>query len=157
MWTVLAEGSPDEFEQNLVYTDDLPKGTRLRLEIDTTLPIAPLLDLWGMEWVAQKMLGDADVIVEDVHSAGWNKAVIDMRAEGAWPVIIAVAIIAVIVLGGIGWIVYNLRLTAEIAGPAGTTLMIAGAVFALGLLGYAIYKTQVIERIPKPKKLEVKA
>jgi len=155
MWTVIAEGNPDEFEQNVSYTDDLPMGTRLRLEIDTTMPIAPLLDLWGAEWVAQKMLGDADVEVKDVHSAGWNKVIVDMEAEGAWPVIIAVAIIAIIVLGGIGWIVYNLRLMAEIAGPAGTTLLIVAGVAVLGLLGYAAYKTQAIERIPKLKGVRI--
>lgn len=156
-WTVLAEGNPDEFVQQVSPIDDLPTGTRIRLEIQTGLPVAPIFDLWGMEWVVQKMYGDAEVIVEDVRSDGWYKAIIDMRVAGTPVALIIVAIAAVLVTAGVVAIVVNLRLMAEIAGPIGTTLLIAGGVLVLGLLAYAAYKTQVIERIPKPKKLGVKA
>ena len=127
----------------------------LRLRIDTTIPIAPVVELWGMDCVFQRMLGSG-VVVTDVYAAKWNEVVIDMTVAGTPIIPIIIAIAVVLTTGGIAWIVHNLRLMAEIAGPAGTTLMIVGGVLAAGLLGYAIYKTQVIERIPKPKKLEAK-
>ena len=155
MWTVLAEGSPDEFEQQVPPIDELEAGTKLRLRIYTTIPIAPIVELWGADWVFQQMLGSG-VIVTDVYAPKWNEVVIDMTVTGTPIIPIIIAIAVVLSVGGIAWIVHNLRLMAEIAGPAGTTLLIAGGILALALLGYAVYKTEVLGKIPKPKLKEAK-
>jgi hypothetical protein len=138
-WVTLAEGTPDEFEQSVPPIDELPPGTKLKLYIDTTVPIAPILDLWGAEWVVQHMAGEG-VIVTDVHSTGWNQAVVEGRVAGHPAVIIILAILAVLAIGGIAYVVHQMKLIADIAGPVGTNLLIIGGVVVAGLLGYAAYR-----------------
>lgn len=143
MWQLLASGSPDEFETATPTISDLPSGTPIRLEITTTLPIAPIFDLWGMEWVVEKMWGDAHVEIKDVHSVGWNKAVV-YGAVGSSPgapvALIIIAISVVLAIAGIAWIVRELRLLADVAGPVAVSAMVIAGIAVVGFLGYAIYK-----------------
>jgi len=138
MWQLLASGSPDEFETASPTISELPAGTPIRLEIQTTLPIAPVFDLWGMEWVVDKMWSSG-VDVTEVHSAGWNKAVVYGTAYS--PVVpIIIAICVVLAIGGIAWIVHELRLFADVAGPITVSVLAIAGIAVAGFLGYAIYK-----------------
>ena len=139
MWQLLASGSPDEFETAAPTISDLPGGTPIRLEIETTLPIAPIFDLWGMDWVVDKMWGDAHVEITDVHSVGWNKVVVYGTVYSPVALII-IAILVVLAIGGVAWIVRELRLLADVVGPVAVNLMLIAGIAVVGFLGYAIYK-----------------
>ncbi len=141
-WVTLAEGNAEEFEQTIPPIDQLEPGTKLRLIIDTTLPIAPVVELWGMDWVIQQMLGSG-VSITDVYATAWDQAVIEMKVAGSPVVAIIIGIIVVLSIAGIAYIVHHLKLMAEIAGPVGTNLLIFGGVC---LLGYAVYKYKAKQR-----------
>ena len=146
MWQLLASGSPDQFKAATPTISDLPAGTPIRLEIETTLPIAPIFDLWGMEWVVEKMWSSG-VDVTDIKSVGWNKAIVYGTAYS--PVVpIIIAICVVLAIGGIAWIVHELRLFADVAGPVTVSLMVIAGIAVLGFLGYAIYESQRKVRAP---------
>lgn len=115
MWQTVAEGtSLEEFRQSQPPVDELPKGTKLRLEIETPwwAPIAPLADLFGAEWVADTLLDQGGAIITDVEGVGWHKVVVHMEADPAWliPLIIAIAGI----VGGIALIITVIKLEADI-------------------------------------------
>lgn len=141
-WQVLAEGSYEEFIEATPTISELPPGTRLRLEIDTSpWPVAPLADLWGMEWVFDKMLGETGAQITNVDGVGWTNINIYMTTHT--PVIpILIGIGVVLSIGGLAYIVHQIRLLADIAGPIGTNLMIAAGIAVSGLLVYAIYTRQ---------------
>lgn len=109
-WRTLAQGNTlEEFQGSSPPVSELPKGTKLRLTLEMPwyAPIAPLADLWGAEWVAQRMLEEG-VIVEDVEGIGLNTIVVHMRA--ASPVVpIIWAIVAIIGLITIAIIVIKLE------------------------------------------------
>jgi len=146
MWQLLASGSPDEFKEATPTISDLPSGTPIRLEIKTTLPIAPVFDLWGMEWVIEKMWSSG-VDITEVHSVGWNKAIVYGTVYS--PVVpIIIAICVVLAIGGIAWIVHELRLFADVVGPTTVNIMVIAGIAVVGFLGYAIYESQRKVRAP---------
>jgi hypothetical protein len=114
-WNLIAEGqSPSEFKSNAPAID-LPPGTKMKLELTTAVPIAPLADLWGAEWVFKRLL-DAEAEIVDVEGVGWNKIVVHMRARGAWIPIVIAAIVAICAY--FGWQMFKeLKLFAQAAGP----------------------------------------
>ncbi len=143
-WTLIAEGSPEEFENSTPSISNVPSGTKLRLEMKSDYPIAPLFDLWGMEWVVGYMIDHAGAEITDVEGIGWYKIVVHMTTNS--PVVpIILAICTVLSIAGLAYLVHELRLWADIAGPVGATFMAIAAVAALGFLGYAIYTHQIKE------------
>mgnify|MGYP001579817452 CR=1 FL=1 len=138
-WQLIAEGTPDGFENSVPSVSDVPSGTRLRLEITTTLPIAPLFDLWGAEWVVDYMIDQGEADIVDVEGIGWNKIVVHMIAH-SHVILIIIAICAVLAIAGIAYIVHELRLFADIAGPAIMTFIVIAGVAVAALLGYSIYR-----------------
>lgn len=144
-WTLIAEGSPEEFGNSTPSISDVPSGTKLRLEMDSNYPIAPLFDLWGMEWVVGYIIDHSGAVITDVEGIGWYKIVVHMTTNS--PVVpIILAICTVLSIAGLAYMVHELKLWADIAGPVGATFMAVVAVVALGFLGYTIYqrKTEVI-------------
>ena len=138
MWQLLASGTPEQFEEATPTIPDLPSGTPIRLEIETTLPIAPIFDLWGMDWVVEKMWSSG-VQVEDIKVVGWNKAVVYGTAYSpVVPIIIAISV--VLAIAGIAWIVRELRLFADVAGPVTVGVIAIAGIAVAAFLGYAIYK-----------------
>lgn len=138
MWQLIAQGSPDEFKTAAPTISDLPSGTPVRLEITTTIPIAPILDLWGMDWVVEKMW-NSGVDVTDVKSVGWNKAILYGTVYSpVAPIIIAICVVLAIL--GIAYIVHELRLFADVAGPVTLGIMAIAGIAVLGFLGYSIYQ-----------------
>ena len=138
-WQLIAEGTPDEFENSVPSVSDVPSGTRLRLEITTTLPIAPLFDLWGAEWVVDYMIDQGDADIVDVEGVGWNKIIVHMITHSlVAPIIIAIC--AVLAIAGIAYIIHELRLFADIAGPIAMIFIVIAGVAAATLLGYSIYR-----------------
>lgn len=139
-WEVLAQGSFEEF-QAYEPQINLPKGTKMRLEIDTSpWPVAPLANLWGAEWVAQKLLDDSGAEVKDVYGQGWTKVIVDMEADPVWVPFVIIAIASILVIAGLAYLIKEIRLLAEKVTPVvlGTTVVIVAGIAALGFLAYAI-------------------
>lgn len=115
-WKIAAKGnSLDEFEDSLNITN-ITHGSEMRLEIDTyPWPVAPLADLWGMEWVAQRMIGSG-AIVEDVEGIGWNKIVVHMTAQSN-PILIIAAIVAICL--SLGYLISKITLLVKDEGIPG--------------------------------------
>ena len=146
MWQVIAQGTPAQFEAATPTVPDLPSGTPVLLEIETTVPVAPLFDLWGMDWVAEQMWASG-VDVTEVHSVGWNKVVIYGTVYSpVVPIIIAIAV--VLAIGGVWFIVRELRLLANVVGPVTVNLMAIAGIAVAAFLGYAIYTSQRKVRAP---------
>ncbi|MBW2559616.1 MAG: hypothetical protein JRE40_02050 [Deltaproteobacteria bacterium] len=130
-WTLLASGESAEELQASAPDIDLPAGTKMRLEIITKIPVAPLADLWGAEWVIDRMLDQGEAEIVDVEGIGWNKIVVHMVARGAWVPIIIGVIVAICAYFGWQWF-KEIRLFAEKIGP------VAWAIIALIAAGMAI-------------------
>lgn len=114
LWTTLAEGSSlDEFQASLPSVSELPKDTRIRLAIETPwyAPVAPLADLFGAEWVAQRLLAEGGAIVTDVEGVGWHKIVVHMKSDPVQVVLLIFAIAAL--LFGAGFLIASIKLDAE--------------------------------------------
>jgi len=88
----------------------------MRLELTTTVPIAPLFDLWGAEWVTAKMLNEGGAHITDVEGVGWNKVIVHMEANAVWVPIIIGVIIALCIYFGIS-LFREMKLFAEAVGP----------------------------------------
>lgn len=145
-WKVIAEGTPEEFGNSIPAMTSVPSGTKLRLEMETKLPIAPLFNLWGAEWVIQYMIDTSGAEIVEVESTGWNKIVVHMIAHS--PVIpIIYGIIVVLSIAGLAYIMRELRLLAEIAGPVASSVLIFAVVAAAGFFGYSVFKSGVLDRI----------
>lgn len=140
-WITLAEGaSVEEFQASKPPVSELSSGTRMQLIIDTPwwLPIAPLADLFGAEWVAQRLLNEADAVLTDVEGQGWHRIVVHMKvASPGWPAVIIGVIAVLLFTAGLAYIVNQIRLIAEAAGPTGISLFLLvvlglGAIYLLG-------------------------
>lgn len=115
-WTLLAAGSLEEFQAAIPPVNQLPKGTRMRLELTTSLPIAPLFDLWGAEWVVSKMLNEGGAYIVDVEGIGWYTIVVHMVADPVWVWVVIGVIVAI--CSYFGWLLFReLRLFAEAVAP----------------------------------------
>lgn len=145
-WVTLAQGaSVEEFQASKPPVSELSSGTRMQLIIDTPwwAPIAPLADLFGAEWVAQRLLNEADTVITDVEGQGWHRIVVHMKvASPGWPAVIIGVIAVLLFTAGLAYIVHQIRLVAEIAGPAGISL------FLLIAIGIGIY---IVTRRPAKK------
>ena len=152
-WITLARGaSVEEFQASKPPVSELPTGTRMQLIIDTPwwAPIAPLADLFGAEWVAQRLLTEADTRIIDVEGQGWHRIVVHMKvASPGWPLVIIGVIAMLLVLGGVAWMIHEIRLIADIAGPLGVSL------FLLIALGIGIYLVATRRPAKKPEKVGV--
>lgn len=139
-WEVIAEGSPDTFDSTGVI-DDLPHGTRFRIEIDTFPGLAYVADIWGAEWVAARFLGEAQII--DVYSDGWDKVVVEAVANSPLAVVTLIYIILGIVATGlISWAIYNMRVWAEVGDGFDVGQIVKwGAIGILGVLAFKAFKT----------------
>ena len=142
MWQLLSGGTPEEFEAG-APSIELPHGTKMRLEMTTSVPIAPLFDLWGMEWVASKMLNEGGAHIVDVEGVGWNKVVVHMEANAVWVPIVIGCIIAICIYFGIQ-LFTEMRLFAETVSPVMWGVMAAiGAAITIPLVMSLIKKKKV--------------
>lgn len=133
MWQLLSTGTLDEFQEGAPNIE-LAHGTKIRLEMITTGPFAPLFDMWGMEWVASKMLNEGGAHIVDVEGVGWNKVVVHMEANAVWVPIIIGVIVAVCIY--FGWLLFKeLRLFAEAVSPVmWGVIAVVGAAIAIPLI-----------------------
>jgi len=139
-WTTIMQGnSLEEFKTCTPTIADLPKGTKLQLTINTTIPVAPIANVLGAEWLAEQLLGN-DCRVIDVRSEGWYKVIVDMEALGLHPVIIGMLIAAA--LFAFGFAIAYVVLEGEVPAPLG---WIKWAAIGLVVIAALVY-------LPKPKK-----
>jgi len=144
MWQLLSSGTLDEFEAGAPATW-LEHGTKMRLEMKTSIPIAPLFDMLGMEWVTSKMINEGGAHITDVEGVGWNKVVVHMEANAVWVPIIIGVIVAICIY--FGWQLFTeLKLFAEAIGP------VAWGIIAC--IAAAIAIPVIMSLVRKPKKKE---
>jgi len=140
MWTVIAQGSLEEFQAAQPEIGELPKGTKLKLEIDTSpWPVAPLADLWGAEWVAERVLNEAGAEIVDVEGVSWTKIIVWMKADPAWVMPLIYTIAAILVTAGLAYIVHEIKLSFEKA-PLGMSLLSIAAIASGAFLIYALVR-----------------
>jgi len=140
MWQTLAQGSLEEFQAAQPEIAELPKGTRIKLEIDTSpWPVAPLADLWGAEWVAERVFNETGAEIVDVEGVGWNRIIVWMRGSPVPVMPLIYVLAAIIIIAGLAYIVHEVRLSFEKA-PVGMSLLAVAAVASGGLLLYALVK-----------------
>ena len=121
----------DEFKNSLTM-DEVPHGTKMKLEINTSpWPIAGLADLWGAEWVADQML-DNGARIDDVRSDGNYKIIVDMTAQS----VLVWVILGIISVIGISILIREIRLLVDIDGlpPSTTDIMKWVAIGSVGLV-----------------------
>ena len=141
-WVRLAEGkSLEEFQASRPPYEELRHGTRMLLTIESPwwAPIGPLGDLFGAEWVADKLLAEGGAHVRDVEGKGWHKIVVHMEADPAWVIPLIWAIAALI--GAIAFLIAFIKLDADIVGE----------VFKWGAIALAALAAIVIVGAVKPK------
>jgi hypothetical protein len=111
-WVTICEANSwDGFKQALQAAGGyVPSGKRVKLEITSTLPIAPLFDLMGAEFIANLTYDLSQVGAEllDVYGDGWFKIVIMMRsvylppqATQVFPAIAPLTALAIGALAGV--------------------------------------------------------
>jgi len=145
-WVTIMEGnSLEEFSEATPIVEDLPAGTRFRIVIDTHLPVAPIANILGAEWLAQQLL-DYEARVIDVYSVGWYQVVIEMEALGVPPLVIAAIIIAAIF--AVGYLISAIRMDAQLPGPIANlaTIVKWAAIGAIGVLGIKLASDYMRER-----------
>jgi len=143
VWTTIMQGnSLEEFKHCTPTIADLPRGTPIRLTINTTVPVAPIANVLGAEWLAEQLLANECKVI-DVRSVGWYKVVVDAEALGVAPVIIAAIIVAAIF--AFGFLIYAIKMEAGIVPSLDWVKWVAIGLVAIAVLVY----------LPKPKKREV--
>jgi len=113
-WELVAEGSPDTFQSTGVI-GELPHGTRIRLEMDTLPGLAYLADIWGAEWVIQKFIVEG-VTVTNAYSNGWDLVVVEGYVNSPTVATIVAIVLVVLAIGGIAYIIHEMRLWAALPG-----------------------------------------
>lgn len=133
MWQLLSSGTPEEFEAGAPNIE-LPHGTKMRLEMLTSAPIAPLFDLWGAEWVVAKLINEGGAHILDVEGVGWNKVVVHMEANAVWVPIVIGVIVAICIYFGIQ-LFTEMRLFVESISPVTWGIIaVIGAAIAIPLI-----------------------
>lgn len=140
-WVVLAQGDPDQFQATVPDIDTLPSGTPVKLEINTyPFPIAPVADLWGMEWVTERLFTSGMDITE-VRSDGWYNVKVDGITHSHVTLII-LAIAAVLITAGVWGIVHEIKLSANLpnGGPFENiaTIVKYAAIGGIGILALVL-------------------
>jgi len=113
-WELVAEGTPDTF-QSTGAIEELPHGTHIRLELDTLPGLAYLANIWGAEWVIEKFIVEG-VTVTNAYSNGWDLVVVEGYVNSPTVATIAAIVLVVIAIGGIAYIIHEMRLWASIPG-----------------------------------------
>ncbi len=117
-WVTLAEGdSLKEFQACQPAYSELRHGTKMLLTIESPwwAPIGPLADLFGAEWVADRLLNEGGAHVRDVEGKGWHKVVVHMEADPAWVIPLIWAIAALI--SSIAFLIAFIKLEGDIIPP----------------------------------------
>ncbi|GAI33135.1 unnamed protein product [marine sediment metagenome] len=148
-WELVAEGTPDTF-QSTGAIDDLPHGTRIKLEVDTLWGLAYLANIWGAEWVIQQFIA-ADITITDSYSVGPDRVIVEGYVSSPVAVTtIILVVLAVLGIAGIAYIVHELRLWAQTGVvPSNLVTVIKwGAIGAIGVLGIKL----VTQLLAKPRR-----
>ena len=138
-WELIAESSSPEALEDSAYIDSVPSGSELRMDISTyPYPVAPLANVWGAEWVAQRLL-NVGAEITDVRSDGWYTISVYMRTNTPlFPILAAVA--AILIAAAI--IVHEIRVWVK--GDGGglnwSDAVKWGTIGVLGILGVMIIK-----------------
>ena len=79
-WKKVAEGRSFTDLEELVSDMELPKGSKVRVVMDTSMPW--LFDMAGAEWVFKPFVPEGLDLL-DVYGEG-NQGIVDMEADPAW-------------------------------------------------------------------------
>ena len=115
--TIVEANSLDEFKAASNRTvNDLPAGTPVRLtfELPAWMPAAPLADMAGAEWVAQRFYNEAHIRIDNVYGEGWHTVVFEGTVVGTPVLAIIIAVGAILGSIGILW-VSHAKFEADIA------------------------------------------
>jgi len=138
-WELIAESSSPEALEDSAYVSSVPSGSELRIDISTyPYPVAPLANLWGMEWVAQRLL-DVGAEVTEVRSDGWYTVNVYMRTNTPlFPILAAIA--GILIAAAI--IVHEIRVWkyGDGGGLNWADAVKWGTIGVLGILGVMIIK-----------------
>ncbi len=139
-WVTVAEGvSIWDLEQTVAHME-LPKGTKVRVVMDTWMPW--LFDVAGAELVFQPFVPEGLDLI-DVYGEG-GKGIVDMEADPAWlvPVVafikahwIAITIAGFVLALIISFIKIMVDVPALVAAPAWLLIGAAAAIVGLVILG----------------------
>ena len=141
-WQLVAQGSPDDLQPTGVI-NDLPSGTRIKLEADTLPGLAYLANIWGAEWVIEKFMLEG-MTITDTYAQGSSRVIVEGYVNSPGVMTIVAIVLVVIAIGGIGYIIHELRLWADVGDGLGSDLSMAlkvGVVALLGVLGYKLFTT----------------
>ena len=131
-WKTVAEGKNFSDLHSTGVIGELPHGTKFKIIIDTPwyAPVAPLFDIAGAEWIADRFLNEAGAKLLDVEGEGLNRIIMHFEADPVWLTPAGLAAIAAILIA-IGLIVVAVRIDADLLAP-----LAAGAIVAiiLGLI-----------------------
>jgi len=151
-WRLVAQGTPDNFE-SVGVIEELPHGTRIKLEMDTLPGLAYLANIWGAEWVIEKFIVEG-VTVTNAYSNSWDLVVIEGYVNSPTVATIIVIVLVVLGIGGIGYIIHEMRLWAALPGegPVGNlaTIIKWGAIGTASVVALKL-ATQFLGK-PTPKK-----
>ena len=138
--------SLEEFRNATPAIDDLPPGTRFNIVIDTKLPVAPIANILGAEWLAEELIDEGAARVINVRSNGWYQVVMEMEAIGIPPLIIALIIIAAIF--AVGYLISSIRMDANLPGPIANlaTIIKWAAIGGIGILGLKLAHDIIVQR-----------
>ena len=134
---VLAEGTGLEDVHATGVAERIPHGCPFDIVITTAFwaPVAPLFDLAGSEWVADRLYNESGAIVEDVESTGAHTVVMHCRANAVQLIALIGAIGAV--LFGVAAVITSIRVEApeDLLGSAFETArwLVAGGL-GIGIL-----------------------
>ena len=126
-WEVWAQGTGLQDLAAVISDRPLPKGSRARVVLDLTLPVAYAFDLAGAELVFRPFIPDGMDLV-DVWGEGARRGIVEMESDPAWLLAILLFLKAhwlAITIGGlllttiIGSITLLVWLAGKAAGPAG--------------------------------------
>lgn len=134
-WVTVAEGTSFSELQQQVADMNLPKGTKIRVLMDTNY--SWLFDLAGAEWAVKPFVPDGVDLI-DVYGEG-GKGIVDMEADPIYlvPLLTSIARWGIITIA-VGFILYTIVSFIRIMvwGPAAEGIPIALiAGLAIGIIG----------------------
>lgn len=134
-WETVAEGTSISNLQSVVGEMELPKGTRMKVEMDLKVPVGGAFNFVAAEWLAKPFVPDGMELV-DVSGSG-SQGIVEMEADPAWLLAVLGFIkahwLALTIAGFALWLIISL-ITISVKVPAFAQIpfwLIAGAGIAL--------------------------
>lgn len=147
-FTVATANSFEELKE-IMPRLEVPKGERVRFVMELNLPVAPLFDLAGAEFIFEAVMPEGLTLI-DVYGEGWRTAVIECEADPVWLPAVgaflllhwkALSLLAIGIMLALGFLILTIRVDVTKAVEVAPEVLkwLAIGLFGVATVGGVVY------------------